>query len=92
MAHRQCPTCGWDLRRIHRLPEDRLLRGAEAVHRFRCTNPACKWEGTRPASRPHRRSVRGEWVAGRGRALAWLLALATAALVAVATIRWCLPE
>jgi len=44
---RQCPRCGGELHRVHRTPADRLLSHIVHVHRYRCTNPRCGWQGLR---------------------------------------------
>lgn len=44
---RQCPRCGGELHRVHRIPADKLLSRIVHVHRYRCTNPRCGWQGLR---------------------------------------------
>jgi hypothetical protein len=45
----RCPRCGnTGLLRIHRRLLDRLLSCVRPVFRFRCADPHCAWEGTRP--------------------------------------------
>jgi len=43
----QCPRCGGELHRIHRTPADKLFSRIVDVHRYRCTNPRCDWQGLR---------------------------------------------
>ena len=40
-----CPLCAWYLLRIHRRPKDRFLSLFIPVHRYRCSNAQCHWEG-----------------------------------------------
>jgi hypothetical protein len=40
-----CPACGSPLERLHRHALDRWVSLFRAVHRYRCTDPACAWEG-----------------------------------------------
>lgn len=42
---RHCPACGSVLEREHRHMLDRWVSLFQTVHRYRCTNPACDWEG-----------------------------------------------
>jgi hypothetical protein len=51
-ASRVCPRCGEELHRIHRTPLDKLISRFVHVHRYRCANPRCRWEGV--VSRSHR--------------------------------------
>jgi hypothetical protein len=69
---RSCRRCGGELERLHRTPADRFVDVLYRVHRYRCCNAACGWEGILHA--PKRRP------AGRRRLLGtpawvWLLAL-----------------
>lgn len=41
-----CPVCGNDVERVHRHPLERLLSIFYSVHRYRCVNPECGWEGS----------------------------------------------
>ena len=40
-----CPTCGEPLLRIPRRAVDRLLSLFSPVHRYRCRNHSCRWQG-----------------------------------------------
>jgi hypothetical protein len=40
-----CPQCGHALIRVARRPIDRLFSLFTMVHRFRCRNHECRWEG-----------------------------------------------
>ncbi len=40
-----CPGCGALVERVHRHPLDRFVSMFESVHRYRCTDPQCGWEG-----------------------------------------------
>lgn len=40
-----CPDCGTALMRIRRRPSDRVISVLCEVHRYRCTNSGCLWEG-----------------------------------------------
>ncbi len=44
-ATRVCPRCGQELHRIHRMPLDKFISRFVHVHRYRCANPRCRWEG-----------------------------------------------
>lgn len=46
-ASNSCPVCGWDKRRVHRWPIDRIISALLGVplHRYDCTNPSCNWTG-----------------------------------------------
>lgn len=43
----RCPRCGGDLRRIHRLPRDRLVNLYVPVRRYECRARECAWHGLR---------------------------------------------
>lgn len=73
-----CPDCGSSLERVHRDAIDRWVSLFRSVHRYRCTDPACGWEGLLgredvAAPRPGRAAI---W-AGR---LLWFVVGAAAAL------------
>jgi hypothetical protein len=40
-----CPQCGQSLIRIRRRFIDRLTSIVQPVHRFRCRNHTCQWQG-----------------------------------------------
>lgn len=40
-----CPGCGSPLERVHRHRLDRFLAIFRSIHRYRCTDPECGWEG-----------------------------------------------
>jgi len=42
---RRCPRCGDDAVRVPRRFVDRVISLFGQVHRYRCDNPACGWEG-----------------------------------------------
>ena len=42
---RRCPQCAEPLIRIHRTAMDRFLSLMAPVHRYRCYNFNCNWEG-----------------------------------------------
>lgn len=42
---RHCPSCGAPLDRVHRHVVDRWISLFRSVHRYRCVDPACGWEG-----------------------------------------------
>lgn len=42
---RHCPACGAPLDRVHRHVVDRWVSLFRSVHRYRCVDPACGWEG-----------------------------------------------
>lgn len=43
-VHR-CPECGHEVERVHRHLGDRVVAILERIHRYRCLNAACGWEG-----------------------------------------------
>lgn len=43
-VHR-CPQCGHQVERVHRHLGDRVVAVLERVHRYRCLNGQCGWEG-----------------------------------------------
>ena len=47
-----CPECGQRVTRVHRHFADRWVALFLRVHRYRCSNPVCGWEGivSRPAT------------------------------------------
>ena len=47
----QCPSCGEPVSRIHRRLVDRLVSLFRSKRRYRCENPACRWEGNLPIRR-----------------------------------------
>jgi hypothetical protein len=55
-----CPQCGGVVARVHRHLRDRLMGLILRIHRYRCSNPECRWEGvvsvppppTAPRTRP----------------------------------------
>lgn len=57
-----CPRCGGKIHRVHRHNVDRLVNRFLPVHRYRCWNDACKWEGlrVRDPSRPAPAASRSE--------------------------------
>lgn len=81
-GHR-CPDCGGPIERLHRHALDRWASAFRSVHRYRCLNEKCGWEGLvgrLPRAVPPSTTARMPW-AGR---LAWLAlgaGLATAAVV-----------
>jgi hypothetical protein len=42
---RHCPACSAPLDRVHRHAVDRWVSLFRSVHRYRCIDPACGWEG-----------------------------------------------
>ena len=40
-----CPLCGGEVDRVHRHPVDRLFSVLRSVHRYKCRDEACGWEG-----------------------------------------------
>ena len=51
-----CPRCHERLLRVRRRPIDRIVSVFQTVHRFRCYNSTCQWEGTRSLRQLRRRS------------------------------------
>jgi hypothetical protein len=77
--HKTCPECGGDLRRVHRHATDRLASMVETMHRYRCSNGECAWEGLLPHR--HRRARKSD-----SRAREWLIVLAAAAIIALGVV------
>jgi len=78
-----CPACGSPLLRLHRHALHRWVSVFLSVHRYRCTDAACGWEGV--VGREQAGPPRAEAPTWHGR-LAWLLggvALAMAAMMPV---------
>jgi hypothetical protein len=92
MAKKLCPVCGHGLLRVHRREEERALRGAEAVRRYRCVQASCGWEGAllreAPASAHHRHRQSPGTRARFRRALFFTVALLGAALLGVVCTGW----
>jgi hypothetical protein len=65
-----CPGCGGPLERVHRHPLDRFLSAFRSLHRYRCCDPACGWEGV--VGREEQLGPAAPAPGWRGRAL-WLL-------------------
>jgi len=40
-----CPLCGGVVERVHRHPADRFFALFRTLHRYRCTESGCEWEG-----------------------------------------------
>lgn len=75
-----CPQCGSELWRVHRLRSDRWLSLLRNIHRYRCRDLACRWEGTIPRSARRRSAPR---VAAAKRALAAGVAIGLALLACI---------
>lgn len=88
-----CPECGRNVARVHRHLRDRLMAVGLRVHRYRCTDPECGWEGIvsipRPPARPRNWFA---WVsapsASWGARLGWMLVGAVCALAPIEGTRW----
>jgi predicted RNA-binding Zn-ribbon protein involved in translation (DUF1610 family) len=73
-----CPECGQSVGRVHRHLRDRLMSVVLRVHRYRCSNPDCGWEGIVSIPRPPRAPRNwSAWVtsssASWGSRAAWML-------------------
>jgi hypothetical protein len=79
---RVCPQCGAGLWRVHRHLGDRVASLFRNVHRYRCRDIDCGWEGT--AVRP---PAPASASAPRARGARRLLAGAVVALIAIAGVR-----
>lgn len=94
-----CPQCGGALELIHRQPIDRLVSFFSPVHRYRCIEPACGWEGLlggslgmSAAHHAYRWRLRSRWfIAGAVTALA-LVGVARLALPPRSGIGWAAAE
>jgi hypothetical protein len=77
-----CPDCGGRLARVHRHALDRFASLIRSVHRYRCPDPACGWQGVLG------RDVANAAPATSWRApLVWFLVGVGCALVAVQAAR-----
>lgn len=45
LSYHLCPVCDSPLRQVHRRPIDRLISQFYPVHRYRCLNSKCGWDG-----------------------------------------------
>jgi predicted RNA-binding Zn-ribbon protein involved in translation (DUF1610 family) len=56
-----CPRCGsTELYRVHRKTTDRIFGAGMKLHRYRCKDPACGWEGLKwshSAAKRHEKPV-----------------------------------
>ncbi len=75
-----CPQCGAKVWRVHRHLSDQLASLFKNVHRYRCRDVDCGWEGT--FARPPRRTATRRSLVAR-----WTLAGLAASLVVMAVIR-----
>jgi len=75
-----CPQCGAKVWRVHRQFSDRVASLFRNVHRYRCRDVDCAWEGT--IARPPRRTA-----TRRSKLAKWTLAGLAASLVVTALIR-----
>jgi predicted RNA-binding Zn-ribbon protein involved in translation (DUF1610 family) len=75
-----CPQCGANVWRVHRQLSDRVASLFRNVHRYRCREVDCGWEGT--IARPPRRTA-----ARRSTFARWTLAGLAASLVVIAFVR-----
>jgi hypothetical protein len=42
---KHCPRCRGEVRRVHRHLSDRIVNLVTPIHRYRCRNSHCGWEG-----------------------------------------------
>lgn len=78
-----CPACGSPLVRLHRHALDRWISVFRSVHRYRCTDASCAWEGLvgrEPAGSTPAASA--TWFSR----LAWMLGGATLAVAGMSTL------
>jgi len=61
MAHHLCPDCGGPLRQVHRRAFDRLVTLFYRVHRYRCSNADCGWEGLLRSQRHKAKKKQPQW-------------------------------
>jgi hypothetical protein len=83
-----CPQCGGEVSRVHRHLRDRALSFVLRIHRYRCGDPQCGWEGVVSVPRPP--SPRRKWLAwassptvGWGARVAWMLVGAVSVLAPI---------
>jgi hypothetical protein len=75
-----CPGCGGPLERVHRHALDRFLSAFRSMHRYRCCDPDCAWEGVvGREAQPGPPAPAGGW---RGRVL-WMMGGAGITLAAM---------
>jgi hypothetical protein len=61
MSHHLCPVCGSSLRQSHRRSVDRLISKFYRVHRYRCSNAECRWEGLLHSKRQKAKKRKPQW-------------------------------
>ena len=76
-----CPKCGCEVVRIHRNWIDHVIDEFVPVHRYRCSNASCLWEGRCRSSTRDR--ARSKWFYG---AIALLVVLGL--FVAIQVLSW----
>lgn len=80
---KHCPDCGGPLERVHRHALDRWVSLFRSVHRYRCTQPGCEWQGLLGREVVAHPGSHSPW---RGRVL-WFLVGASTALAGVQGVR-----
>jgi len=83
---RACPQCGAKVWRVHRHLSDRLASLFHNVHRYRCRDVNCGWEGTVPRPSTLPAGARGLAVL-RSVPPRWMVLGLVAALIGVAGIK-----
>ena len=81
---RQCPECAGVLVRTSRLPLDRLMSLFKPVHRYRCQDFACHWEGQLPIDRLA--IAHGDWMEEADRPRLTVAALVFWAIIVAALV------
>jgi hypothetical protein len=61
MSYHLCPVCGSPLRQINRRTFDRLINQFYRVHRYRCSNADCRWEGLLHSKRYKAKKRKPQW-------------------------------
>lgn len=77
MSHHLCPVCGSPLKQTHRRAVDRLISQFYRVHRYRCPNTECKWEGLLHSKRHKAKNRKPQW-------WAWVLIVILGVAIGVA--------
>jgi hypothetical protein len=77
MSPHNCPKCGSPLKQVHRRFIDRLISQFYRVHRYRCLNSECRWEGILHSRRHKTQEKQVKW---------WLWALVVLVGIAIGLI------
>ncbi len=82
-----CPHCGARVVRVHRHLGDRLVAVVAKVHRYRCSNRDCAWEGIVSLPTAQKQATRRREVTWTAR-LGWMSVGIAIASIGAGTIAW----